>query len=86
MKRVLFAASAVIAASSMSAPPAHAIGCLSGAAMGAVGGHVAGHHAAVVKNRNAAAAAAQQQQQDSSYQQQQPQQMNDSMGKPPAIR
>ena len=52
---------------------AKAIGCLSGAAVGGVAGHYAGHHgvlgaaagcavghhAAVVKNRNAAAAAAQ---------------------------
>lgn len=36
---------AVAAIGALSAPPAHAIGCLTGAAAGAVAGHYAGHHA-----------------------------------------
>ncbi len=31
----------------LAAVPAHAVGCLSGAAAGAVAGHVAGHHAVI---------------------------------------
>jgi hypothetical protein len=31
----------------MSAPPAQAVGCLSGAVLGGVAGHVAGHHGVI---------------------------------------
>lgn len=43
MKNVL--AAALIAGMSLIAVDANAAGCLSGAAVGGVGGHVAGHHA-----------------------------------------
>jgi len=36
---------AVAGACALSAPPAHAIGCLSGAVAGGIAGHYAGHHA-----------------------------------------
>jgi uncharacterized protein YcfJ len=36
---------AIAAVGALSAPPAHAIGCLTGGAAGAVAGHYAGHHA-----------------------------------------
>jgi hypothetical protein len=36
-----------VAAFGLTAPPAHAIGCLSGATAGAVAGHVAGGHAVI---------------------------------------
>lgn len=45
MKRVFLAAGLLLAAQSAVAPQAHAIGCLSGAALGGMAGHVAGHHA-----------------------------------------
>lgn len=38
---------ATLGALALGATPAHAIGCLSGAAAGAVAGHVAGHHAVI---------------------------------------
>lgn len=76
--KALFAAVA-LGALAISATPAHAVGCLSGAAVGGVAGHVAGHHGFLgaaagcavghhqaVKNRrdaDAARAAQQQQQQ-----------------------
>jgi outer membrane lipoprotein SlyB len=44
IKAILIAATAV---SLMSAPPAHAVGCLSGAVAGGVAGHYAGHHAVI---------------------------------------
>ncbi len=43
--RTLFSITLSAAALGFAASPAHAIGCLSGAAGGAVAGHVAGHHA-----------------------------------------
>lgn len=44
--KTLFAAVAVLALSAAALPhPAMAVGCLSGAAVGGVAGHVAGHHA-----------------------------------------
>ncbi len=75
MKSLLALAMLVTAGSAMLPRQAQAIGCLSGAAIGGVGGHYAGHHAilgaaagcaighhaAVVRRRNAAAAAAAQQ-------------------------
>ena len=36
-----------LAALTLTTAPAHAVGCLSGAAAGAVAGHVAGHHAVI---------------------------------------
>ncbi len=71
--KTLVALAALVAVGSFAMPrDAAAIGCLSGAAMGGVAGHYAGHHgllgaaagcavghhAAVVQNRRAAAAAA----------------------------
>lgn len=38
---------AAVAAGLLSAPPAHAVGCLSGAVAGGVAGHYAGHHAVI---------------------------------------
>jgi hypothetical protein len=38
---------AVAAAGLLSSPPAHAVGCLSGAVAGGVAGHYAGHHAVI---------------------------------------
>lgn len=76
MKNIIAAAAIVALASTAVPQQAHAIGCLSGAAIGGVGGHFAGHHgllgaaagcavghhAAVVKKRNALAAQQQGQQ------------------------
>jgi hypothetical protein len=44
---VLPAAAALFAAVVWSATPAHAAGCLSGAAVGGVAGHLAGHHGGI---------------------------------------
>jgi uncharacterized protein YcfJ len=41
-KAVMIASAAVAL---LSAPPAHAVGCLTGAVAGGVAGHYAGHHA-----------------------------------------
>ena len=71
--KTLLALAALVTAGSFAMPrDAAALGCLSGAAVGGVAGHYAGHHgllgaaagcavghhAAVVRNRRAAAAAA----------------------------
>jgi hypothetical protein len=45
MKRVLLTSVFVfLSAASLAAAPAHAAGCLKGAAVGGVAGHFAGHH------------------------------------------
>jgi uncharacterized protein YcfJ len=36
---------AIVGACALSAPPAHAVGCLTGAVAGGIAGHYAGHHA-----------------------------------------
>jgi hypothetical protein len=41
---LLPAATAILIATGWAASPAHAAGCLKGAAVGGVAGHVAGHH------------------------------------------
>jgi uncharacterized protein YcfJ len=41
------ALAAALAVGLLSAPPAHAVGCLSGAVAGGVAGHYAGHHAVI---------------------------------------
>jgi len=43
MRTAIFAAVALVFSSTMNSPPAHALGCLSGAAAGALAGHMAGH-------------------------------------------
>ena len=43
--KIKAAFAAIVAVGALSAPPAHAIGCLTGAAAGAVAGHYAHHHA-----------------------------------------
>jgi len=43
MKKLAFAGAAVLLAS-IAAPGAQAAGCLSGAAVGGIAGHMAGHH------------------------------------------
>jgi hypothetical protein len=47
MRGVLMAGAIVAGAMSVSAPPAQAVGCLSGAVLGGVAGHVAGHHGVI---------------------------------------
>ena len=74
--RHLVAAAVLLTALVGAAPPAHAIGCVSGAMMGGVAGHYAGRHGLLgaaagcalghrqaVANKRAAQAARQQQQQ-----------------------
>ncbi len=45
--RFAVVAASGFAALAITAPPAHAVGCVSGAAAGAVAGHVAGGHAVI---------------------------------------
>jgi hypothetical protein len=47
MRKIVLASAAILALSGVGASlsPADAVGCLSGGAVGAVAGHVAGHHA-----------------------------------------
>lgn len=43
MRTMIFAAATLLGLGTVTAPPAHALGCLSGAAAGALAGHMAGH-------------------------------------------
>jgi hypothetical protein len=51
MRNILFAIVMLFGIGAVVSPPAHAIGCLSGGAAGALAGHMAGHGMCIVTVR-----------------------------------